>query len=495
MGWLLNHSGHGDRGGVTANGNAPNILILVFDALSARNMSLYGYPRDTTPELAKFAENALVFNQHYSSANFTTPGTASILTGTLPWHHRAFHIFGNVSKEFEGQSIFQAYGGSSLQRVAYTHNDLAEMLLYQFINDIDQYLRASDLAMFHDQPFSNRLYFQDRNAAFLSERLALQGWDRDPASIVLSVFHKIWRTLENEEVNRQFEDQFPLGVQSVSGGSLLFLLEHAVDWLKEKLITTTQPFIAYLHFYPPHGPFRRRDDFIGIFDDGWEPPEKPEHFFSKGQDREYQNQRRQDYDEHIAYMDSEFGRLVNFMESRGLMEDSILVFTTDHGQMFERGITGHTTPLLVESLIHVPLVISYPGQQGRMEIDTPTSCIDLLPTLLHITGQQTPDWVRGQLLPPFSRAGRSGERTVFAVEAKENSSMAPIEIGTVAMRKGRYKLVHYFGYEGYKDEYELFDLEDDPEEMENLISAERSIASTLKEEMRAKLEEVNSPYS
>jgi glucan phosphoethanolaminetransferase (alkaline phosphatase superfamily) len=62
-----------------------NFIIIVFDALSALNMSLFGYPRDTTPNLKRLAQRATVYHNHFASGNFTTPGTASLLTGTYPW--------------------------------------------------------------------------------------------------------------------------------------------------------------------------------------------------------------------------------------------------------------------------------------------------------------------------------------------------------------------------------------------------------------------------
>lgn len=62
----------------------PNIILLVLDAMSARNLSLYGYGRETTPHLSRLAERATVYHSHYAAGNYTTPGTASILTGMYP---------------------------------------------------------------------------------------------------------------------------------------------------------------------------------------------------------------------------------------------------------------------------------------------------------------------------------------------------------------------------------------------------------------------------
>ena len=66
----------------------PNVIVFVLDAFSAFDISLYGYQRETTPNIARLAERAVVYHNHYSGGNFTTPGTASLLSGMLPWKHR-----------------------------------------------------------------------------------------------------------------------------------------------------------------------------------------------------------------------------------------------------------------------------------------------------------------------------------------------------------------------------------------------------------------------
>src|SRR5512144_1796135 len=66
-----------------------NVIVVVFDAWTAFNVSLYGYPRQTMPNLERLAQRAIVYHDHYAGGNFTTPGTASLLTGTYPWSHRA----------------------------------------------------------------------------------------------------------------------------------------------------------------------------------------------------------------------------------------------------------------------------------------------------------------------------------------------------------------------------------------------------------------------
>ena len=114
----------------------PNILIFVFDAMSARHLSLYGYPRRTTPNLEKFAERASVYHTHYSAGNFTTSGTASMLTGLYPWTHRAINYRGMVDRSLADRNLFHLMG-NEYTRFAFTQNLWADILLSQFETDLD----------------------------------------------------------------------------------------------------------------------------------------------------------------------------------------------------------------------------------------------------------------------------------------------------------------------------------------------------------------------
>jgi len=73
----------GDMGNLLQSKRGPNILVLIFDTLSAHHLSLHGYQRETTPNLARFAERATVYHSHHAGASFTSPGVASIFTGCL----------------------------------------------------------------------------------------------------------------------------------------------------------------------------------------------------------------------------------------------------------------------------------------------------------------------------------------------------------------------------------------------------------------------------
>lgn len=492
---LFNELGNAPPG-VSQNPDAPNILILVFDACSATNLSLYGYPRDNTPNLRRFAERATVFNRHYAAGGFTTPGTASLLTGTYPWSHRAFHVYGRVIGDYLRQNLFSAFPAETYNRMAYTHNDLAGMLLYQFSQDIDLFKKTKELALYYEKFLADGLFVNDHNVEFMGERLALRGKNHKiPSTLFLSTLHRLWRTNEGNDLQRAYRERFPRGVPSANAAPLMFLLEDAIDWIAGQISSSPRPYVGYFHMMPPHEPYNTRREFYNMFlNDGWDPPVKPAHHFTLGHPQEELNEKRREYDEFIAYADAEFGRLYDFMDQEGLLENTYLVVTSDHGEMFERGILEHITQTMYEPLARIPLVISRPGQRERVDVTTPTSCVDLLPTLRHVSGLPAPAWSEGRILPTFSEDDPGDERSVFSMDAKTNPRTAPYTTGTVAMVKGPHKLIHYFGYDDYTSVYELYDLENDPQELEDLSETRSSLAGDLRAELQAKLLAVNQPY-
>jgi arylsulfatase A-like enzyme len=469
-----------------------NVLILVFDALSALNMPVYGYPRQTTPNLARFAEQATVFHANYSAGNFTTPGTASLFTGTYPWSHRALHLHGTVLEGYTQRNFFHL-AGPGYYRLGYSHNSLVTSLLHQMRSDLEAFKYPRDLAL-ADLQYSDVVFPEDYNASIWSETLILRSESTFSSSLFFSFISRLIQALRERQLKQEYGKEFPEGLSN--NKAVYYILENGIDWLIDQLGNMPQPFLSYIHFLPPHSPYTTRSEFVNRFRDGYVPVAKPRHRFSeKGNTQKFLNQQRRAYDEYLAYADSEFGRLYDHLEQSGLLENTYLIFTSDHGEMFERGIWGHGGRTLYEPLIRVPLLISKPGQTFHEDVRTPTSNVDLLPTLLHTLGQPIPDWCEGQILPSFSEQPAIGERSIFAMEAKQNAQRSPLKIGTFTLIKGSYKLIYYLGYKDYKDDrHELYNLANDPEELDNRYVAEKPLAMELRQELEAKLQEMNQPY-
>ena len=111
-----------------------------------------------------------------------------------------------------------------------------------------------------------------------------------------------------------------------------------MDWLITELPAMQQPYLGYFHVLPPHEPHNPRKEFIGIFQDDYAPIPKPRSPFSEGLTDDFLKKSRMEYDENLAYADSEFGRLYDAMLQQGTLDNTVVIVTADHGEMFERGI-------------------------------------------------------------------------------------------------------------------------------------------------------------
>jgi choline-sulfatase len=475
-----------------AEGAAKNVLVIVFDAFSAYHIPFHGYARNTTPHLARLAERAIVYHNHYASGNFTTPGTASLLTGTLPWTHRAFKLNGTVSEAYARKTIFQAFAGR--HRIAYSHNPLVNTLFKQFAPDIDDYVPQTSLFLTAD-PLVHSVFGAD-------EDIADVGWTRamkkEPEGYTYSLFlSELYRKYIDHKV-AGVASQFGRGIPSIRGDNY-FMLEDAIDWLQDELDRQSQPYFAYMHFMPPHAPCTTRKDLYGTFDgDGFEAPPKHRDVFSGRITPPELSRQRLAYDEFVLYLDREFARLFSHMEESGILEDTWVVFTSDHGELFERGVRGHISPLLYEPVVRIPLLIFEPGRTSRLDIRTATSAVDILPTLLHVTGEPSVDWAEGEILPPFADQDADPERSVYALHAKQNDAQEALTHATAALVRGRHKLMYFFGYEELGagvERVELYDIQSDPEELRDLYGAQREAGDALLASLKEKLRQVNEPYS
>ena len=162
----------------------PNIILLVFDAWSQRHVSLYGYRRRTMPNLEKFAGNGTVYHNHYSTAVFTVPGTASLLTGLHPWTHRAFQIGAGVIGEQIPHNIFSMLSPSR-STLAYTQNRLANQILIQLEPDLDRFVDSYLYNVQNTSLYTASLFGKDARTAFATWRIT---WSSRVRVLILRSF-------------------------------------------------------------------------------------------------------------------------------------------------------------------------------------------------------------------------------------------------------------------------------------------------------------------
>jgi arylsulfatase A-like enzyme len=452
---------------------------------------LYGYHRHNTTHLERFAEKATVYHNHYSTGNYTVPGTASILTGMHPWSHRAFQLGGGLSSAHAGQTLFSALS-STHSTLAYTQNKFADLLLHQADGNLDRHVDYWAYNVQDTNMYGASLLRKNHRTSFASieDNLVQKGEGFD-SSLFFGPLFRLFTLRDRLKNTEQYGDEYPRGLPDATE---LFLLPDVVDGAIELLKGIPQPTLTYFHFYPPHEPYTPTVDFYESFADGWQAPEKPVHDLS---DRKYKIDRlrrdRQYYDEFIASWDQEVSRLFDYIKESGLTENSYIIVTSDHGEMFERGEQGHWTPLLYDPVVHVPLIISSPGQTARQDVRSLTSSVDLLPTLAHLTGNPIPDWSEGKLLPKLGGEEDEG-RGVFAMDAKTNSSFTPLAHYSMSLTRGPHRLIYYRHPKEDYDKFEFYDLDADREELNDLYPSKPSLAEAMRDELLQKVSEVNRPF-
>jgi hypothetical protein len=392
-----------------------------------------------------------------------------------------------VARSLAERNIFTLIG-KEYHRMAYSQNMWPNYLFEQFGSGIDTILPPSTFSA-AEQIIGSRFpkHRGDTYRAF--EEFLFQG-GTPPASLVFGLLSRLF--LLRQAIFAQTND-YKRGIPRTGNDAIYFRLNEVFDGLLATIPKLSSPYFGYFHLWAPHAPYRPTRSFEGLFlNDNWKPVKKPKHALGGDVPYSQLNTRRANYDAYIANLDAEFGRLVKTLENQGALENAYIVVTSDHGESFERGVDGHTTPLLFEPLTNVPLVITMPGQKERQDIYAPTNCVDVLPTLLSLAGQPVPDWCEGTLLPGLGGTPDM-QRSIFTIEAATTPAFAPLKTASIAMRKGNYKLTYYTGYLDH-DIFELYDLDADPEELTDLYPAGPAVAKTMKEELLDRLQAANAPY-
>jgi len=397
---------------VIEGARSANLVICVLDAARADHVGCYGYRRDTTPNIDRLAEESVVFGSHFTPIPSTKPATVSLFTGLYPESHG--WIGGGVGEE----SVFTLAKG----------------------------LRAAGY----------------RTAFFTSNVVA------SPEMGVGTDFEQVFGKPSGEGGGRatQSERDFwrtPEGLTQAFG-----------KWLARE---GESPFFAYCHFLPPHNPYDAPEAHRRFLAEAEPAPVRrgrlefreaapPYGTMQPYAPHEWVNE----YDANLRWADWGVGEVVRLLRERGLLENTLLVVTSDHGEAFgEHGYVFHSHAVYDE-FVHIPLVIRFPGRQrlvGRVAALTQT--VDLLPTVCDLYGvDYARESVQGSsLLPVLDGSGSAVREHVFA------SSVGPW--ATYLVRDPQWSLMLFRG--GTLEA--LYDLERDPEQRTNVIDEHRDIAASM----------------
>lgn len=170
------------------------------------------------------------------------------------------------------------------------------------------------------------------------------------------------------------------------------------------------------------------------------------------------------YDSEITFTDEHIGELLNELKNRDLYDNSIIIVTSDHGEEFmERGWIGHTLTLH-EELIHVPLIMKFPGYKART-INSPVSLMDIVPTVCKYLDLNVPNDFDGTALD-LSRGSTIKSGPIFSETFNPQIHRPKVEpIAFRSVISGNYKLIH----DEIRNSKQVYNLSEDPHERNNLL--------------------------
>ena len=193
----------------------------------------------------------------------------------------------------------------------------------------------------------------------------------------------------------------------------------------------------------------------------------------------------------VTAADEGIGRILDALESSGQLDNTVIVFTSDHGYFYGEHGLNKERRLAYEEIARTPLTVRYPKliEAGR-SVDEFVLSIDLAPTILELGGTAVPPHIQGRSLVPFLKGETPGRwRESFLIEYYSDKVWPRlVTMGYQAVRTERWKYIHYVDLENMD---ELYDLQEDPYEMKNLIDdpAAAGDLSAANEELERLLDE------
>ena len=450
----------------------PNVVFFLVDDLGWKDLGCYGSEFYETPSLDKLASGAIRFTNAYSASPVCSPTRAAIMTGKHPARV-------NITDWIPGRPLDRA-SDPKLVTPEDIHNlPLSEVTLAEAFRDKGY------------RTFFAGKWHLGETAEFWPEA---QGFEINKGGIHWGAPRR------NEQANGYYSPYNNPRLEDGPEGEYLTdrLTDESLQFIDE---AGDDPFFLYLSFYTVHTPIMGCDKYDAYYE------EKSLQLPGEGEmvTREEHgtptriNQSNPKYAAMVRSLDANIGRLLDKLEEKGLADNTIVVFTSDNGGLttIPRGGPTAVVPLRAgkgwcyEGGIRVPLIIRYPGMEhGGETCHVPVISMDYYPTLLELAGLD-PDpgqHVDGSSLLPYLEdpRGEDDRTLVWHYPHYHGSNWRP---GS-AIREGSWKLIQF--YEG--DRVELYDLENDFEEREDLAETLPQKAAGLKTRLREELDKYGANY-
>lgn len=340
----------------------PHVLLITGDGVNASHMSVYGYDRDTTPNLREMAKSSLVAKNVFSNADHTTGSVISIYTGKHPAQTRLFysHNILKNSDAYEHLPGILRYQGYRTVQIT-----VPVLLDADKLNLVDGFDEVKLSSAVHSK-------YLDRLSKILST---------DKALFIDDTLNRITDRIRHIFFIEKMINPYLLVNRMATLSVDIERWEH----LKQEIQSARQPLFVHIHLMVTHG-------------DKFNPPEQK---FSAGQSVEAQGSWNDDfYDDSILDFDKNVGEVVDYLTDQGLLDNTVLIIGSDHGKQWD----------LLERL---PLIIRFPQGRHAGEIQINVQNLDIAPTILDYIGLEKPDWMIGMSLI----SGNHEQRPIFGMSA------------------------------------------------------------------------------
>ena len=428
--------------GAASRSAGPNVILLVMDAARADHLSVYGYHRDTTPNLKRLAGEATLYRRAIASGDMSLASHASMFTGQYPSRHGAHNTLPDhpVGRPLSADAITLA---ERLRDAGYRTAAVSANFAY-----------ISSAFGMH-QGFE---VWDDRRLA-----LTAHSWEkhylRGGARAILRAF----RPVEFLSISQRDAERI--------NSSVFAVLED---------LRARGPFFLFVNYMDTHEPHHPPEPFLSGFgaqiDPDWRNGFDGPELIVPGRRRMSPRLRDQllaRFDASIAYLDFEIARLFERLKHLGLYDNSVIIVTSDHGETFgEKDLQGHGLSV-TQSLVHVPLIVRYPGGRHAGAIDDLAGHADIFPTVLALAGLAAGNADGVDLVDPMARRDRFVMAESHPFQALYDFSPRFRRVER-AVFQGDRKLIA-----GTNGRREMYDPWRDPHESRNLYDPADPVARQL----------------
>lgn len=452
----------------------PNVILITMDTVRADHLSVYGYARDTTPNLKRLAEVSSLYSNAISTSDITLPSHASIFTGLYPTSHGAHHFFKTPSDE-DIASEFADWPRTP-KPLADKFNTLAEILAAK---------GYSTMAVVSNPGYLSYYYNLNQGFSYYDYR--------SPVKFLGNLVGKVRPFYLRETIHDLISWCIPAPDRDNAyrrADKINKVVFSLIDKAKEK----DNRFFLFINYMDAHVEYAPPAPYDRLF------PGKDATFtLTQFRDLEYQVEKLErditvkerqhiisQYDGGIAYEDFHIGQLLARLKKTNLYDNTLIIITSDHGEAFgERNYIEHGNSVYQDQ-VHVPLIIKYPHSSRKAVIDKYVSGVDLMPTVLDVLGYKIPGELQGvSLLRPENLDNRNVISESFPDRRK------------LILHKRFHRIERAIFSDSMKyitstsGKQELYDLSKDPEEKKNIYTANKSISKYLESKLNHWLSVVN----